>query len=56
MVKKLKAMADKKAANPTGLLDNALAQTIKDWLSRSGSPAWVRLPRHRPKARRRSRS
>jgi poly(hydroxyalkanoate) granule-associated protein len=42
MVKKLKAMADKKAANPTGLLDNALAQTIKDsaqqiWLAGMGA-------------------
>jgi poly(hydroxyalkanoate) granule-associated protein len=42
MVKKLKAMADKKASNPTGLLDNALAQTIKDsaqqiWLAGMGA-------------------
>src|SRR5512134_766448 len=42
MVKKLKAMADKKAANPAGLLDNALAQTIKDsaqqiWLAGMGA-------------------
>jgi poly(hydroxyalkanoate) granule-associated protein len=42
MVKKLKAMADKKAANPAALLDNALAQTIKDsaqqiWLAGMGA-------------------
>jgi len=42
MVKKLKAMADKKAANPAGLLDNALAQTIKEsaqqiWLAGLGA-------------------
>lgn len=42
MVKKLKAMADKKANNPAGLLDNALAQTIKDsaqqiWLAGMGA-------------------
>lgn len=42
MVKKLKAMAEKKAANPAGLLDNALAQTIKDsaqqiWLAGMGA-------------------
>jgi len=42
MVKKLKAMADKKASNPAGLLDNALAQTIKDsaqqiWLAGMGA-------------------
>ena len=42
MVKKLKAMADKKAANPAGLLDNALAQSIKDsaqqiWLAGMGA-------------------
>jgi poly(hydroxyalkanoate) granule-associated protein len=42
MVKKLKAMADKKAANPAGLLDNALAQTIKEsaqqiWLAGMGA-------------------
>ena len=42
MVKKLKAMADKKAANPAGLLDNALAQNIKDsaqqiWLAGMGA-------------------
>ena len=42
MVKKLKAMANKKAANPAGLLDNALAQTIKDsaqqiWLAGMGA-------------------
>jgi poly(hydroxyalkanoate) granule-associated protein len=42
MVKKLKAMADKKATNPAGLLDNALAQTIKDsaqqiWLAGMGA-------------------
>jgi len=42
MVKKLKAMADKKANNPSGLLDNALAQTIKDsaqqiWLAGMGA-------------------
>ena len=42
MVKKLKAMADKKAANPAGLLDSALAQTVKDsaqqiWLAGMGA-------------------
>jgi poly(hydroxyalkanoate) granule-associated protein len=42
MVKKLKAMADKKAGSPAGLLDNALAQTIKDsaqqiWLAGMGA-------------------
>jgi poly(hydroxyalkanoate) granule-associated protein len=42
MVKKLKAMADKKAGNAAGLLDNALAQTIKDsaqqiWLAGMGA-------------------
>jgi poly(hydroxyalkanoate) granule-associated protein len=42
MVKKLKAMAEKKANNPAGLLDNALAQTIKDsaqqiWLAGMGA-------------------
>src|SRR5512138_870099 len=42
MVKKLKAMADKKAASPNGLLDNALAQTIKEsaqqiWLAGMGA-------------------
>ena len=42
MVKKLKAMADKKAASPAGLLDNALAQTIKEsaqqiWLAGMGA-------------------
>jgi poly(hydroxyalkanoate) granule-associated protein len=42
MVKKLKAMADKKASNPAGLLDSALAQTIKDsaqqiWLAGMGA-------------------
>ena len=42
MVKKLKAMAEKKAANPTGLLDNALAQSIKEsaqqiWLAGMGA-------------------
>ncbi|MBE7417523.1 MAG: phasin family protein [Ideonella sp.] len=42
MVKKLKAMADKKAASPAGLLDNALAQSIKDsaqqiWLAGMGA-------------------
>jgi poly(hydroxyalkanoate) granule-associated protein len=42
VVKKLKAMADKKASNPAGLLDNALAQTIKDsaqqiWLAGMGA-------------------
>ena len=42
MVKKLKAMADKKASSPAGLLDNALAQTIKDsaqqiWLAGMGA-------------------
>jgi poly(hydroxyalkanoate) granule-associated protein len=42
MVKKLKAMADRKAAGPAGLLDNALAQSIKDsaqqiWLAGMGA-------------------
>jgi poly(hydroxyalkanoate) granule-associated protein len=42
MVKKLKAMAEKKAANPAGLLDNALAQSIKEsaqqiWLAGMGA-------------------
>ena len=42
MVKKLKAMAEKKAASPAGLLDNALAQTIKEsaqqiWLAGMGA-------------------
>ena len=42
MVKKLKAMADKKADSPAGLLDNALAQTIKEsaqqiWLAGMGA-------------------
>jgi len=42
MVRKLKAMADKKAANPAGLLDNALAQSIKEsaqqiWLAGMGA-------------------
>jgi poly(hydroxyalkanoate) granule-associated protein len=42
MVKKLKAIAEKKAANPAGLLDNALAQSIKEsaqqiWLAGMGA-------------------
>jgi len=42
MVRKLKAMAEKKAAGPTGLLDNALAQSIKEsaqqiWLAGMGA-------------------
>jgi poly(hydroxyalkanoate) granule-associated protein len=42
MVKKLKQMADKKAASPAGLLDSALAGTIKDsaqqiWLAGLGA-------------------
>ena len=42
MVKKLKAMAEKKAANPAGLLDSALAQSIKEsaqqiWLAGMGA-------------------
>lgn len=42
MVKKLKAMAEKKAASPAGLLDSALAQTVKDsaqqiWLAGMGA-------------------
>jgi poly(hydroxyalkanoate) granule-associated protein len=42
MVKKLKAMAQKKAGNPAGLLDSALAQTVKDsaqqiWLAGMGA-------------------
>jgi hypothetical protein len=38
MVKKLKQMADKKAASPSGLFDSALAGTVKNRRSRSGSP------------------
>ena len=42
MVRKLKAMAEKKAASPAGLLDNALAQSIKEsaqqiWLAGMGA-------------------
>ncbi|MFO1217572.1 MAG: phasin family protein [Burkholderiaceae bacterium] len=42
MVKKLKAMAQKKASNPAGLLDSQLAQTIRDsaqqiWLAGMGA-------------------
>jgi len=42
MVKKLKQMADKKAANPAGLFDSALASTVKDsaqqiWLAGLGA-------------------
>jgi len=42
MVKKLKKMADKKAASPAGLLDSALAGTVKDsaqqiWLAGLGA-------------------
>jgi len=42
MVKKLKAMAEKKAAGAAGLLDNALAQSIKEsaqqiWLAGMGA-------------------
>jgi poly(hydroxyalkanoate) granule-associated protein len=42
MVKKLKAMAQKKAASPAGLLDSTLAQTVKDsaqqiWLAGMGA-------------------
>jgi poly(hydroxyalkanoate) granule-associated protein len=42
MVKKLKAMAEKQAAGPAGLLDNALAQSIKEsaqqiWLAGMGA-------------------
>ena len=42
MVKKLKAMADKQAASPNGLLDSALAGTVKDsaqqiWLAGLGA-------------------
>jgi poly(hydroxyalkanoate) granule-associated protein len=42
MVKKLKQMADKKATNPAGLLDSALAGTVKDsaqqiWLAGLGA-------------------
>jgi len=42
MVRKLKAMADKKAASPASLLDNALAQSIKEsaqqiWLAGMGA-------------------
>jgi len=42
MVKKLKAMAEKQAASPTGLFDGALAGTVKDsaqqiWLAGLGA-------------------
>lgn len=42
MVKKLKQMAQKKAAGPAGLLDSGLAQTVKDsaqqiWLAGMGA-------------------
>src|SRR5205814_9759324 len=42
MVKKLKQMADKKAASPAGLFDSALASTVKDsaqqiWLAGLGA-------------------
>ena len=42
MVKKLKAMADKKAASPAGLFDSAIAGTVKDsaqqiWLAGLGA-------------------
>jgi len=42
MVKKLQKMAEKKAANPTGLLDNQLASMVKDsaqqiWLAGMGA-------------------
>jgi len=42
MVKKLKKMADKKAAAPTGLLDNQIAAAVKDsaqqiWLAGMGA-------------------
>jgi len=42
MVKKLKQMADKKAASPSGLLDSALAGTVKEsaqqiWLAGLGA-------------------
>jgi poly(hydroxyalkanoate) granule-associated protein len=42
MVKKLQKMAEKKAANPTGLLDNQLAAMVKDsaqqiWLAGMGA-------------------
>jgi len=42
MVKKLKQMAQKKAASPAGLLDSGLAQTVKDsaqqiWLAGMGA-------------------
>src|SRR5437870_2581215 len=42
MVKKLKQMADKKAASPTGLFDSALAGTVKEsaqqiWLAGLGA-------------------
>ena len=42
MVKKLQKMAEKKAANPTGLLDNPIASAVKDsaeqiWLAGMGA-------------------
>jgi poly(hydroxyalkanoate) granule-associated protein len=42
MVKKLQKMAEKKAANPAGLLDNPMAQMVKDsaqqiWLAGMGA-------------------
>src|SRR4051812_2526241 len=42
MVKKLKQMADKKSASPTGLFDSALAGTVKEsaqqiWLAGLGA-------------------
>jgi poly(hydroxyalkanoate) granule-associated protein len=42
MVKKLKKMAQQKAANPAGLLDNPMAQMVKDsaqqiWLAGMGA-------------------
>ena len=42
MVKKLQKMADKKAASPSGLLDNQLAQSVKEsaqqiWLAGMGA-------------------
>ena len=42
MVKKLQKMADKKASNPTGLLDNQVAAMVKDsaqqiWLAGMGA-------------------
>ena len=42
MVKKLKALSEKKAAGPSGLLDSPLASTVRDsaqqiWLAGMGA-------------------